>query len=300
MQILQLKTAEEFKNMVPDQGTVLIWPELKQNGQIVLHSRTHEGINNQIGNGFGQIVNVFKEYEVEAGKNESQIVPFFRKNDQNQLQLSAKLHNNEIVTIDGGIQSFGKNIKIHRDEQFENAKENNVIPYIRQVDDQLQLVVKKSNGQLENLSVNNIRPAICVEVNQSNGTCSAVQVQIYFDENGQMKTRYKGQKIQNLIYKWNKPQRQDLRLILSGYTDVNDVNTTYLLQTQYLLNKQRIWVNQQNLQYVIIWDKNNLRWCLCNGNNRDNIISYQTTYSLEPFGDNVVWSNNIICRLYQQ
>ena len=128
---------------------------------------------------------------------------------------------------DGG--GFGVAADIVTDESIVNPGENAITPYFRYDDaGEIELVAKKSDGEIMAVGGLPIIPAICVYVDEENGTCAAVPVNI--DENG--KSTPSSVAKTNLIYTWESPNWTYNKIqVFSCSSDANAI-TVYVAATK--------------------------------------------------------------------
>lgn len=293
MQILQVKTQNDFNTANPGEGTVLIWPEVisqgDETGKVILHSKTSSGVMKEIGTGFGQEVDIKTDEDISNASVTTSVIPYLRLNEDEEVELVAKKSDGTVVQVAGGGSGFGKPSNILTDEDISDPDQGKVTPYFRDEEGQPSLVLKTSSGEILPVGGSDMIPAICVGVDEQSGTCIAMAVDIIQNEDGTITSKYKGSKITNLIYTWPTPVREDLTLKIEGCSDTL-ANANYVLEDEYNFDNDRIWINQTTSTYGVKYDTTNTCWTLYSDIENSTSIATETTKAKDPFGQEVSWN----------
>ena len=230
MEILQLKSKDDFLQANPKKGTILLFPQLND-GNIIFYIKDQNGNIQEVGTGFGQYIN-----------------------------------------IQNGTQKYS--------------------PFLEKIENNIVLSIKDEGGNVQQLTGNQqITPVVLTKIND-NGTCSVAKIKMEII-NGQVITNYTGQIVNDVIYQWNQPEKKDILLNISGFSE-EIVNNSYKLKEEYSFGLQRQWFNQEDSRYFIKWSLFEKRWELYY---LDELKSYQTTGNLQPYDSNSIWNNDVIVNL---
>ena len=265
MQILQVKTQNDFNTANPGVGTVLIWPEVITSGddagKVILHSKTASGVMKEIGTGFGQEVDIKTDADVSSASVSTSVIPYLKLNEDNEVELVAKKSDGSVIQVAGGGSGFGKPSNIITDSAVSTPASGKITPYFRDNNGEAELVAKTSSGDIVAVGGSDMIPAICIGVDEETGTCTAMAVELTQNLDGTVTSKYTGKKVTGLIYTWDTPTREDLQVEISGYS-VSEVNGTYTLEDEYNFEEDRIWINDVTSNYVLKYDSTSECWKL--------------------------------------
>ena len=299
MEILQVKNENDFNSAVPGEGTVLIWPEVLSDGSVILHSRTHDGQTKEVGSGFGQEIKIQTDVDITQPSESTNVVPYLKLNEDSEVEFVAKKSDGTVVQVAGGGSGFGKPSNVLADEDINDPPTGKVTPYFRNNDDgEPELVARIPSGDIISVGGSDMIPAICVGVDEENKTCSAMAVELIQQEDGTIKSVYKGKKITNLIYTWDTPDREDLALNISGHA-TSEANGVYNIEDEYTFENERVWINETTETYVIKYKSSEAEgtsgnWALYF---QDSIISEESSSPPKenPYDSSASWTNSVVC-----
>ena len=175
------------------------------------------------------------------------------------------------------------------DSSISNPTGDAITPYFRlnSLGDP-EMVAKDSNGEIFTLSNYPIIPAICVYVNEENGTCAAVPVDV--DSTGKSTASKIGVKT-DLLYTWQTPVWTYNKIQVFICPPNSSAVTTYTMTTgtagdgtdEFVLDTSYVWTASNG--YKIQYSSGNSRWELLS--NENEVLDY--TSDSDPI--NVSWNS---------